>query len=126
VALTDVAELPFVALRRTSQLRPLADRLCAAAGFTPQVAFECDDLPTLRAFVGAGLGVAVVPATVGAVRDPDTGPVRHVPLTDAGAVREVGLAWSAERRLLPSAELFRQHVLQRAAAGGLPALVDGG
>ena len=33
-------------------------------------------------------------------------------LTDPGAHREVGLAWSKERRLLPSAEMFRQHVLE--------------
>jgi DNA-binding transcriptional LysR family regulator len=70
--------------------------------------------------------VAVVPATVGATQDPDTGPVRSLPLADAGAVREVGLAWSAERRLLPSAELFRQHVLSRSAAGTLPDLASAG
>ncbi|MDX6278026.1 MAG: hypothetical protein QOJ72_2154, partial [Nocardioidaceae bacterium] len=32
-------------------------------------------------------------------------------LTDPGAHREVGLAWSTSRRRLPSAELFREYVL---------------
>ena len=37
-----------------------------------------------------------------------------------GAVREICLTWSAERRLLPAAELFRQHVIRQAAAGSIP------
>ena len=39
---------------------------------------------------------------------------RHLRITDAGAYREVGMAWPSERRLLPSAELFRRHVIERA------------
>ena len=41
-------------------------------------------------------------------------------LTDPGATREVGLSWSPQRRMLPAAELFREHVLARARAGKLP------
>ena len=40
---------------------------------------------------------------------------RLVALADAGARREVGLAWSSQRRLLPAAELFRTFVLRCAA-----------
>jgi DNA-binding transcriptional LysR family regulator len=35
------------------------EHLCATAGFTPQVAYELDDLPAAQAFVAAG--IAVVP-----------------------------------------------------------------
>ena len=45
-------------------------------------------------------------------------------ILDAGAVREIFLAWSAERRLLPAADLFRKHVIRRAAAGRLPAVSE--
>ncbi len=41
VALGDVADHPFVAVRATFQLRHLSDQLCAEAGFSPAVAFEC-------------------------------------------------------------------------------------
>ena len=34
----------------------------------------------------------------------------------------IWLTWPAERRLLPAAELFRRHVLRRAATGRLPAV----
>ena len=45
-------------------------------------------------------------------------------LLDAGATREILLTWSAERRLLPAADLFRRHVIRRAAGNRLPAVSD--
>jgi LysR family transcriptional regulator, transcription activator of glutamate synthase operon len=124
VALADVADASFVTIRRTSMLRRLGDDLCRSAGFEPRVAFECDDLPSMRGFVAAGLGVAIVPAPRGAGADGATGRVTHLRITDAGARREVGMVWSTERRTLPAAELFRAHVVERATAGRLP-VVDG-
>jgi DNA-binding transcriptional LysR family regulator len=112
VALSEVADEDFVMLRRSWDLRSRVEELCAAAGFAPRAAYEVDDLPAVQGFVAAGLGVGLVPAPPisGGAR---TGAERLVPLSDPGAEREVGLAWSRERRLLPSAELFRQHVLDR-------------
>jgi LysR family transcriptional activator of glutamate synthase operon len=48
--------------------------------------------------------------------------VLYSEIADTGAVREICLTWPAERRLLPAAELFRQHVIRRATAGRVPAL----
>ena len=87
-------------------------RVCRDAGFEPRVAFEVDDLPTVRGFVSAGLGVAIVPAMGADPVPARSGEARLVRLLDSGAYRDVGLVWSTERRLLPSAELFRDHVLR--------------
>jgi LysR family transcriptional activator of glutamate synthase operon len=122
VPLADVAEVPFVVIRPTSMLRQLSVDLCRAAGFEPRVAFECEDLPSMRGFVAAGLGVAIVPAPRGFAADGVTGRVHHLSISDPGARREVGMVWSAERRTLPAAELFRAHVVERAVAGDLPGL----
>jgi DNA-binding transcriptional LysR family regulator len=84
--------------------------LCAAAGFEPEIAFEAEDLPTVRGLVAAGLGVAVVPA-MGLPSPTTFARTRLLPVTDAGAQREVGLAWLSGRPLLPSAEAFRRFVL---------------
>lgn len=114
VALADVATEPFVLRRAPSGMRELALALCAAAGFEPRIAYEVDDLPTVRGFVGAGLGVAVVPAM--GLRAPTTsGGVRLLPLTDEGASRDIGLAWLTGRGRLASAEAFRRFVLTRGA-----------
>jgi len=114
--LADAAAEPFLVLRPSSSLRRLSDELCREAGFTPVVAFESEDLPTLRGFVAAGLGVALVPAPDRtAARDEER--IRYLGLADVRAVREIALSWPAERRLLPAAELFRHHVIDRARAG---------
>lgn len=120
VGLADLAAEPFVALRPTQALRRLSDELCEAAGFRPTIAFESEDLSTVQGFVGAGLGAAIVPAPRAGSPYAAGGPIAYRPISDPGASREVGVVWSAERRLLPSAEAFRRHVVGRATAGRLP------
>ncbi len=122
VRLAEVASEPFISLRSASALRRLTDDLCEQAGFRPDVIFEGDDLSNVRGFVAAGLGVAVVPAPRAGSPEAVPGPVTYLEIADPGAVREISLTWSAERRLLPATDLFRRHVIRRAAAGRLPAV----
>src|SRR6266568_4906411 len=103
---------------------PLAGQLCEQAGFRPDVIFEGDDLSNVRGFVAAGLGVAIVPAPRAGSPEAVPGPVAYLEIQDEGAVREIFLTWSAERRLLPATDLFRRHVLRRAGSGRLPAVSD--
>jgi LysR family transcriptional activator of glutamate synthase operon len=124
VHLAEVSRDPFICLGPASLLRKQSDDLCDQAGFRPTVAFEGVDLLTVRGFVAAGLGVAIVPAPRDGSPDSAIGPVRYLPIDDPHAVRDIGLAWSAEHRLLPAAELFRRHVIEEAAARRLPALAD--
>ena len=120
VDLTEVAVEPFVTLRPASQLRRLGHDLCAAAGFEPRVAFEGDDLPTVMGFVQASLGVAIVPQGSAAHRGTHLAEVDLIPIDNPDAGRDIGLAWSAERRLLPAAELFRKHVITHTSARRVP------
>jgi DNA-binding transcriptional LysR family regulator len=112
VGLAEVADEPFVVLRPAFALRRTGDELCRRAGFAPRIAFEGDDLSTVLGFVAAGLGIAVVP-TPRPGRGRSSAGVRHLDLLDAGATREIGIAWPAERRLLPAAENFRTHVVDQ-------------
>jgi LysR family transcriptional regulator, transcription activator of glutamate synthase operon len=111
VSVADVADDDFVMLRPSWELRSLSDQLCAEAGFEPRVAFEVDDLPVVHGFVAAGLGVSIVPASEGEPQPGGPAAPRLIRLLDRSASRDVGVAWSRERRLLPSADLFRRHVL---------------
>jgi LysR family transcriptional regulator, transcription activator of glutamate synthase operon len=124
VRLAEVAGEPFIGLRPAEALRRLTDELCERAGFRPAVIFEGDDLSNVRGFVAAGLGVAVVPAPRAGSPEAVPGPVAYLEILDQGAIREIFLTWSAERRLLPATDLFRRHVLTRAAAGRLPQVSD--
>ncbi|HEY1616393.1 MAG TPA: LysR family transcriptional regulator [Streptosporangiaceae bacterium] len=121
VSLPELADEPFVALRRGSSLRRLGDELCERAGFAPDVVFEGDDLATVRGFVAAGLGAAIVPAPRRGAPESAPGRLSYCEIEDAWAAREITVSWSAKRRLLPAAEQFRQHVIEQAAAGMVPA-----
>lgn len=113
-ALADLADQPFVATRPGTLLRRQFEELCRAAGFEPDVALVADDLAILQGYVAAGLGIAVVPAAHASSVADSTVALRRVPILDPGVVREVGMSWSRERRALPSAVLFREHVLASA------------
>ena len=126
IHLAEVSSEPFVMLRPTSLLRQLCEDLCDGAGFRPTLGFEGDDLPTVRGFVAAGLGVSIVPALREGSPDAVSGPLRYLEIADNLAVRGIGLTWSTERRLLPAAELFREHTIARATAQLLPAVARGG
>ena len=65
-----------------------------------------------------GLGVAVVPA-MGLPAPTTFARTRLLPLTDADAQREVGVAWVTGRPLLPSAESFRRFLLTGEATAHL-------
>jgi len=117
IQLAEAAGEPFVGLRPTSALRKLGDDLCAAAGFRPRIVFEGDDLSNVRGLVAAGLGVAIVPAPRAGSPVAGPGPVRYLPILDDGAERDIYLTWSADKPLLPAAELFRRHVIDTVSAG---------
>ena len=117
VRLADAAGEDFIVLQPGFGFRALTDRLCRAAGFTPRTAFESTDLATIEGLVGAGLGVAVLPAPTGAGRTVE-GDAVFVPLRDAGARRDIGLVWRRGAALSPAAGRFRDFVVAAGAGAG--------
>ena len=108
--LAEAAGEPFVMLRAGFGLRELSDELCARAGFAPVMAFQSTEIPSMEALVGAGLGVAVVPAPRAGR---DVSGVRYLPLDDPGAHRSIGLAWRRERVMPPVSARFAEFVRGR-------------
>jgi len=115
-----------LAARRRIRLADVSKDPFRQAGFRPAIVFEGDDLTNLRGLVAAGLGVAVVPAPRADSPEAAAGSVRYLEIADGGAQRAIYLTWSAERPLLPAAELFRTHVVSRVIVGKVPALPDTG
>jgi LysR family transcriptional activator of glutamate synthase operon len=110
---------PVVSLLATSRIRAVTEDLCHEAGFEPTIAFECHDFTTAQGYVAAGLGVAIVPVSMVSTTAPVRSEVRYLPIDDPGALLEIGLVWSTERRMLPAAEVFLQHSTQWAEAAEL-------
>lgn len=109
VRVAELAEEEFVLLEQGYGVRTLTDELCAAAGFTPRIAFEGQESDTVRGLVAAGLGVALLPRF---------GPgspagVAEVPLAPP-PYRTIGLVWRAGEPMTPAVAGFRDHVLATA------------
>lgn len=118
VELAEVAQDRWVLLRSPSRLRRIALEMLTAAGVDPDVAFEAEDLATVRGFVAHGLGVSILPSLGAAVGPVGTDGVVLRTVADPGATRALGLAWTTRHPLLPSADMFRQFVIDRAAGVG--------
>jgi DNA-binding transcriptional LysR family regulator len=73
-------------------LRAAVMSTCAAAGFTPQVAQEATQVPTVVALVESGLGIALVPQVMRGEREPRVAyrDLRDVP---EGTGTTLSLAW---------------------------------
>jgi LysR family transcriptional activator of glutamate synthase operon len=108
----------LVLLRSPSRLRRIALEMFDAVGVEPDVAFEAEDLATVRGFVAHGLGISILPSLGAAVGPVGTDRVVLRPLAGVDAVRHLGLAWTPQHPLLPSANLFRQFVIDWAAGSG--------
>ena len=112
VALADLGGFGFVAFRGGSSMRGVTDNMCAEVGLIPRIDFECDDLSTVLGFIAAGLGVAITPLPYGygEGHQEANAVMRFLPITDASAALEIGIAWALQPRLLPAAQAFLAYV----------------
>ena len=110
VRLSELDGEQFVGLAAGYGLRQITDALLAEAGITPRIAFQGEDVDTLRGLVAAGLGVALLPPAA--------------PVTVAGTVelplrpratRRIGLVWMTDRPLTPAVRSFRDYALANAS-----------
>ncbi|HEV3155298.1 MAG TPA: LysR family transcriptional regulator [Candidatus Baltobacteraceae bacterium] len=104
VRLSDLRDETFVCLREGYALRTLTDQFCAQAGFTPKIAFEGEEIATLRGLVAAGLGLAIIPASA------EGGPP-ELRITEPVCRRSIGLLWEPARYQPELTQRFRQHVI---------------
>ena len=112
-SLAELSGLPFIGYRRGSALRDTVDGALRAAGASPQIVFESDELVSVRELVARKLGVSIVPrSTV----DGDGPEIEAIPI---GLERPLTLAWR-ERRQPPAAGAFLSFVRAVAADRTLP------
>lgn len=108
IRLAEASGEDFICMEPGYGLRIIADGLCRAAGFTPRIAFEGEEVATASGLVGAGLGVALLPATPSLLADPAIAGVR---VTAPKAVRTVGLAWLETGQAMGPVCAFRDFAL---------------
>jgi DNA-binding transcriptional LysR family regulator len=93
VSVTDCARERIITY--TEQLAPdyhgMISRLCASAGFVPDIALEVGQVYTALGLVSSGVGIGFVPASVQRVRFEN---VVYKPLREQELQSEVYLAWT--------------------------------
>jgi DNA-binding transcriptional LysR family regulator len=106
VRLADLHGRPLVAFREGSAVRRVVDAALEDAEVTPRMAFESNDLSMMRAVVGRGLGVAIVPETVAALSGPG---LEARPLSPV-LRRSVAFVWRRERHQPAAAAAFIEFI----------------
>ena len=114
VHIRSVAADPFVMFSRAESplFHARVQALCDQAGFTPRVAQHATQIHTVVGLVGAGLGVAVVPATA---RNLHPRNVRFVQIADKAEPVHIALAWRRGHET-PAARSFRKVTQEVVAA----------
>ena len=97
VPLKALAEEPFIVVARRAApgLHDQIEMLCRRAGFKPEVAQQAMEIQTIVGLVSAGLGIAIVPASV---RGLQGARVLYRPLAPASAFTEMALVYNRENR----------------------------
>ncbi|MDV7214623.1 LysR substrate-binding domain-containing protein [Streptomyces prunicolor] len=108
VRLAEAAAEHFVMASPGYGLHHLVTALCESAGFTPHAAFHGSEIATIRGFVAAGLGVAVLPPS----REETPG-ITELPLEDPDAFRTIGLIHATARTPSPVVVDFSNLVARR-------------
>ena len=110
IRLIEARDEAFVSLKAGHGLRDMADELCKRAGFVPNVAFEGDEISTVRGLVTAGLGVTFLAAR--SWQDSTGLPIVPLHITEPTCYRTIGLAWLKDRYLSVAARHFQQFIIE--------------
>jgi DNA-binding transcriptional LysR family regulator len=116
--LQSVSAQPFITIARTTSAS-FSDHViavCRAAGFSPNIVQETNELFTMMMLVQGGMGVALAPSSATIRRPPG---VRVRALDQPEAAWEIGIAWSQARHDAPLVRAFVETTLR---ARRLPAL----
>jgi DNA-binding transcriptional LysR family regulator len=100
--LVDLRDVPLVMFRDGYDLREATFGACRQAGFEPMLAVEGLEMDGVLALAAAGLGAAVVPASV----VPSPGPLRIIPFRNRALTRGVGVASRRDRAMPHAAVAF--------------------
>lgn len=107
IDLAEIAQEPVLSLGKSSDLRGITDALCEAAGFSPRIVFEGQNIVTLHGLIAANVGVALAPE----LETPEREDVVALRVRAPVCVRPIYVSWMRGRYLSKVAAQFRDFVL---------------
>ncbi|WP_178025237.1 LysR family transcriptional regulator [uncultured Paenibacillus sp.] len=106
LSLTEISGEPFVGLKNNCGLKATILSRFQSTGFTLASTYDAEDLITVAGFIKAGLGVSVLPKTMGLELDG----LVWIPIQEEGWQWELGLKWRKDRYVSPAAKRFIDYV----------------
>lgn len=109
VRLSDFIDDGFICLHKGQNMRKITDYYCEMAGFTPRVDLESDSLMTVREFICAGLGIAMVPQITWSNINSEH--VVLVPISYPRCYQYITLTWDGSVPLSKPAILLKDYII---------------
>ena len=107
IELHEIKDESFISIKRGNSLRQIVDQLLKEAGITAHTTFSGEEMHTVAGFVGAGLGVSLIPHIKGL----EHFNVKKISVSSPTCRRKIGIAWAKGRYLSPAANEFRQFLI---------------
>lgn len=107
IALTEVANEPFICIKEGNPFRAMTDEFCRQAGFAPHIVCEVDEHSAVSHFIRTGIGIAFFPESIG---DKITS-FPTIRIDQPVCQRTYQISWLRDRYLSKAAQTFREYVV---------------
>jgi LysR family transcriptional regulator, hydrogen peroxide-inducible genes activator len=115
----DLADETFILLGSSSSLAAQVRRFCGENNFEPRIGSRCAQIATVKALVGIGAGISILPRVA---RSPEDGAsLVYVTLADAEPFREIAVLRHMQRYQTRGAEQFLSLVREGSGEPAAPA-----
>ncbi|MFC7687242.1 LysR family transcriptional regulator [Ureibacillus sp. GCM10028918] len=108
IKLEEIKDEPFISIKRGNALRQIVDKLIKEAGITTNMTFAGEEMHTVAGFVGAGLGVSLIPNIKGL----NEYNVCKIRVSEPICERKIGVSWAGGRYLSPAAVQFKDYLVE--------------
>lgn len=107
INLEEIKDEQFISIKSGNSLRQLVDSFFAEIDVDHKTTFAGEEMHTIAGFVGAGLGVSLIPDIKGL----NQYNVKKLRVISPKCVRSVGVSWAKNRYLSPSASEFKKYLV---------------
>lgn len=97
----------FVSIKKGNSLRLIVDELLKQARVKAEITYAGEEMHTVAGFVGAGLGVSIIPDIKGL----DYFNVKKLSVIEPKCERKIGIAWAKNRYMSPAANEFKDFLI---------------
>lgn len=111
VRIKELADEPFIVLKKGQGFRQITQDICAQAGFSPKIVFESTNIDTVQSLVAAGMGVALIPKMIAEAKKGRYVPV-YKRLIEPTPTRTLVIVERRGRYLSKAAEAFIATLLE--------------